>query len=315
MPPPARFARRGTVQADRPPTHPEPEIPMPTYKIGDQYIEAPNYLEARRIADGQVASRPAVTTAAKAEAPKSAPLAKLQQPPRQMKPPVVLKRAEVAPKELPEPLPVLRADPHPDGAAAPFELVCYRGEKSNWWSPPEQRLVCGMTLYQPWNLLPGVKTMTDLWEYMVKTMFETSFGKVDGFAQHLRASGRPYALATARSTTGAYTSDFNYKIVVPGARTFRWRRAGGTLKLGAAVDFSKEASVDDHYVVLNADTLAESTILAVGHKCGTYEVTFMHDLPIQYIHSCNGKLISEYAIKDPKTLDFEDKIALRKYLR
>jgi hypothetical protein len=157
--------------------------------------------------------------------------------------------------------------------------------------------------------------MTDLWDHLVKFIFETSFGKIDGFAQHLRASGRPYALATARTGEGSFTSDYNYKIVVPGARAFRWRRSGGTLKLGPPVDFSSVTKVDDDYVLLNADTIEKSTILAFGHDCGTYEVTFMHDLPIQFVHSCNGKLIREYNIMDPKKLSFNDKINLRKYLR
>ena len=30
-------------------------------------------------------------------------------------------------------------------------LTLYRGEKNNWWPAPEVRLICGMTLYDPWQ--------------------------------------------------------------------------------------------------------------------------------------------------------------------
>ena len=30
-------------------------------------------------------------------------------------------------------------------------LTLYRGEKNNWWPAPEVRLICGMTLYGPWQ--------------------------------------------------------------------------------------------------------------------------------------------------------------------
>ena len=69
------------------------------------------------------------------------------------------------------------------------------------------------------------------------------------------------------------------------------------------------------YIVLNAATIAESTILAVGHKCGTYEVTFVHDLPIKYVLRCNAEPISRLKIKDPAGLTPMEKPELTKYTR
>ena len=55
-------------------------------------------------------------------------------------------------------------------------------------------------------------------------------------------------------------------------------------------------TVTADYIVLNADTIAASTILGFGHKTGTYEVTFFHDMPIGNVAECDGKQISTYKI-------------------
>ena len=151
--------------------------------------------------------------------------------------------------------------------------------------------------------------MPDLWEYLRKFMQENCFGKVDAFAQYLRAQGRPFALATARTTAGSFSSDFNYIIKIANARLL-W---GPKLTLGAPVSFKETANVTADYIVLNADTIADSTILAFGHKCGTFEVTFLHDLGIGNIESINNKPLDWKSIKSQSDLSFDEKIKLRKY--
>lgn len=190
--------------------------------------------------------------------------------------------------------------------ATNFTLTCYRGEKSEWWPPPKTRLACGMTLRKPW----AHTTMTELWNELVKDMRTNGGGTPAGYAQYLRAEGRIYALATARTTGGAFEG-YNYEIQIPNARTFLW---GSDFTLGPPANFTAvgkttketrengklkivvEDKVTDDYIVLNADTVAASTILAFGHKTGTYEVTFFHDLPIGNIVKCSGQTISTMQI-------------------
>ena len=69
------------------------------------------------------------------------------------------------------------------------------------------------------------------------------------------------------------------------------------------------------FIVLNAPTVATSTILGFGHHTGTREITFFHDLPLDLIESCNGKPITDYAIKSKSDLSFDEKIKYAKYLR
>ena len=57
--------------------------------------------------------------------------------------------------------------------------------------------------------------------------------------------------------------------------------------------------VADHYIVLNADTLAGSTILGFGHRTGTYEVTFFHDIPLEWVVSCNDTPRAQLGIMSP----------------
>jgi len=137
-------------------------------------------------------------------------------------------------------------------------------------------------------------------------------GNVAAYAQHLRASGHGYAVATARTLDGAYEYDWNYVLKVPNVRTFLW---GPGLTLGKEVNFTTIEAVDADYIVLNAGSIAESTILAVGHKCGTYEVTFVHDLPIKYVITCNKEPLSKLKIKDPASLTPMEKPELTKYTR
>jgi hypothetical protein len=272
---------------------------MAKFNIDGSWYEAPNYLEARKLAAAAKGS-PAIPGLPK-------PVHGLVQQP------AMAQHLAMVPKPVPKPAskPPVKFDTSKPGANS-FDMLCYRGEKNNWWSPPEERLICGMTLYQPWNLQPGINSMALLFEQLRKSITENAFGKVDGYAQFLRAQGRPYALAFARTTSGSFTSDYNYVVKVSNARTFLW---GPKLTLGEQVRFDEVSKVNADYIVLNADTLEASTILAFGHKCGTYEVTFLHDLSIANVVSVNGKPVSQLAIKNQQDLGFEEKVKMRKYLR
>lgn len=272
---------------------------MAKFNIDGNWYDAPTYVEARKLA------------AAAKGAPAMPGMPVMAQ--GFVRPPTVPQPTPVVPTLPVKPVarPVVKFDTSKPGANS-FDMLCYRGEKNNWWSPPEERLICGMTLYQPWNLQPGINSMTALFEQLRKAITENAFGKVDGFAQFLRAQGRPYALAFARTTSGSFTSDYNYVVKVSNARTFLW---GPKLTLGEQVTYDEVSKVNADYIVLNADTLEASTVLAFGHKCGTYEVTFLHDLSLANVVSVNNKLVSQLAIKNQQDLGFEEKIKMRKYLR
>lgn len=158
-------------------------------------------------------------------------------------------------------------------------------------------------------------------------------GTVPGYAQYLRATGRPFALATARKKGGAFEG-YSYILEIPNARTFYW---GDDLTLGPPADFLKAEkimkeenvsgkvsitmhdSVDADYIVLNADTIEASTILGFGHKTATYEVTFLHDMPITNVISCDGtaagmlRLLTKEQVQ--KLPDNEENRRARKLLR
>jgi hypothetical protein len=268
---------------------------MARFNIGGTWYDAPTYAEARKL-EQQAKAGNGVATVAKVVAP----------PPAQKAPP------PTAPKLPP---PVAQVKPLVSASkpgTQSFDMLCYRGEKNNWWSPPEERLICGMTLYEPWNLKVGIKSMANLWDHMCKFITENCSGKVDAFAQYLRAQGRPFALATARTTSGSFTSDYNYVMKVANARTFLW---GPKLTVGEQVQFKETSSVTADYIVLNADTLEESSVLAFGHKCGTYEVTFLHDLSLHNIVSVNATPVGQLRIKQQNSLSLDEKVKMRKYLR
>lgn len=194
-------------------------------------------------------------------------------------------------------------------------LTLYRGEKNNWWPAPEVRLICGMTLYGPWQ----PTAVSSLWNTLkneVKGALGTSLEKkVAVYAQYLRATGRPFALATAWTDVGSFTSDYNYVIRIPNAHFFYWGGTKDAPELGAAAAWTTPEQVTADFIVLNAPTVAASTILGFGHHTGTREITFFHDLPLGLIESCNGKPITDYAIKSKSDLSFDEKIKYAKYLR
>ena len=196
----------------------------------------------------------------------------------------------------------------------PIELILYRGEKAQWWPEPSIRLISGMTIYGRW--LPS--ETNNLWDMLINKIVDQPGDsleqKVAAYAQALRATGHPYALATARTPDGSFTSDYDYLIYIPGAYLFYW---GGTVdspEIGEPVPDDIE-SVDADYIVLNAETIEDSTILGFGHKTKTQEVTFFHDLPIDFIASCNGTPCNELDILEITDLSYDQKIKYRKILR
>lgn len=201
--------------------------------------------------------------------------------------------------------------------AEPFTLLCYRGEKSEWWPEPRMRLACGgMHVFEPW---PG-KSIADIWKKLVEEVRKeagfTVAQRVAAYAQYLRATGRPFALASARTTSGAFEG-YSYVIEIKNARTFRW---GKDYTLGPPVNFKdtnktkytrivnqneeiwEKDTIDADYIVLNADTIAASTILGFGHKTGTYEVTFLHDLPLSFVKSVNNQVPVPYTKEELENL-------------
>lgn len=197
----------------------------------------------------------------------------------------------------------------------PTTLTVYRGEKSQWWPAPEIRLMSGMTLYQPW--VPG--TVSHLWSKLQQEvrgqMGLTLEKKVAAYAQYLRASGRPFALATAWTTVGSFTSDYNYVIKIPNAHFFYWGGTKDQPALGAQAQITLPDQVTADFILLNAATIGAATVLGFGHNTATKEITFFHDMNIKHIDSCNGKPVSQYAIKKKSDLSFDDKVKYAKFLR
>lgn len=68
------------------------------------------------------------------------------------------------------------------------------------------------------------------------------------------------------------------------------------------------------YIVLNADTIAESTVLAFGHKCGTYEVTFLHVMGLRHIESVNHIPVKNLPLMNQHGLSLGNKLKLREQL-
>lgn len=197
----------------------------------------------------------------------------------------------------------------------PTSLTLYRGEKSNWWPSPEIRLMSGMTLYEPWNPSTVNSLWTKLKQEVNKQLGLTLEKKVAAYAQYLRATGRPFALATAWTNAGSFTSDYNYVIKIPNAYLFYWGGTKNAPDIGDPVPAREQNNVSADFIVLNSATIAASTILGFGHKTGTKEITFFHDLPIGLIDSCNKKNPSSLNIKKKSDLSFDEKIKYRKFLR
>jgi len=188
-----------------------------------------------------------------------------------------------------------------------FDLTLYRGEfASRWPYPPQKRLIWGMNLKNSgrWRC----KTMEELFATLQNEIKD--HGGVSAYGQFLRAEGRAFALATARTDDGAYEGDYKYTLLITGVRTFYW---GPNLSKGKPALFKELGNIDDDYIVLNAEEIHDSTILAFGHKTGTAEVTFFHDLPLKCVVSCKFQRgnkvipIGQLGIMTPDKLTMEER--------
>jgi hypothetical protein len=211
----------------------------------------------------------------------------------------------------------------------PFTLTVFRGEKSQWWPKPEIRLMNGMTLYQPWLARPE-PNVQNLWKKLTgeigNAMGLSLDKKVAIFAAELRRTGKSYAVATAWTVQGSFDSDYNYVIKIPNVRLYYW---GGTKQkpdLGEEVTgVTTPDSVKKDFIVLNATTVALSTVLGFGHNTATKEITFFHDLPIGFIESVTWeeKGTKKKITKKPEELelvkygdlDYESKVKYIKFKR
>jgi hypothetical protein len=190
-------------------------------------------------------------------------------------------------------------------------LRCYRGEKKSVWPPPPIRLIAGLTVFEPW-----IGDISRLWTQLQADIRRNGNGSVSSYAQYLRAEGRPYALATARTAVGSYETDYDYVIEIENARAFLW--AGDTqLELGneAPAFVANEANVTAEYIVLDSDTVADSTVLGFGHDTGTKEVTFFRGLPASAVKWCNKVPVTDAMIKQMAHLEFDEKMKYQKVLK
>ncbi|NMH64082.1 hypothetical protein [Shewanella salipaludis] len=173
----------------------------------------------------------------------------------------------------------------------------------------------GMTLYQPWAAATALALWNKLSQEVSRQLGLNLEKKVAAYAQFLRASGRPFALSTAWTETGSFSSDYDYVIKIPNAHLFYWGGSKDKPELGEQLNISSPSQVTADFIVLNASTLAASTVLGFGHNTGTKEITFFHDLPLGLIQSCNGKAPDALGIKTKADLSFDEKIKYGKFLR
>ncbi|MFG3244740.1 MULTISPECIES: hypothetical protein [unclassified Streptomyces] len=205
-------------------------------------------------------------------------------------------------------------------------LTCYRGERSQFWGTPELRLCDGLTVRNP-LLGPGPKPQLggvsqalglQVWAaFQKKVGTEVGISKkmVNTYAMALKLVGRDYALAAARTTKGSYDHyDCNYEIEVPNARSFLW---GENMTRGAEVPdwIENPAAINANYLVLDADSFEESTVLAFGHHVDSSEVTFFTDIPTGWIKKVNGRDVSTVTVKQKKEFDSREKNLMRLLVR
>ena len=161
------------------------------------------------------------------------------------------------------------------------QLTVYRAEKRDRNTLENRRSQSGLNVWRPTS--DSVQQAYNQMFQLItegKTLGEFQFtAALNAYAQTLRASGQPDNLATARTKEGAFTDDYNYTITVPGARLFKWTPSG----IGEQIE--PGAEIKQHYIVLNANTIQNSTIFGIGHVTGTQEVSFYSNIPGNMIGS------------------------------
>jgi len=210
----------------------------------------------------------------------------------------------------------------------PIDMKLHRGEKAEWWPDPEIRLISGMTIREPWR--GGTSALwTKLKEQVRQTHGQTLAKKLDAYSQYLIAEGRPFALATAWTEVGSFSSDYNYTIGIRHAYLFTWGGTADAPEVGPAAVFTTASGVDSHYIVLDAQDIMSASVLGFGHNRGTKEVTFFHDLPFECVLMCNGRVPTKspkpgietpvvkknWYVKKRADLSMDDKIKYGKILR
>ena len=191
-------------------------------------------------------------------------------------------------------------------------LVLFRGEKKEWWPEPKIRLISGVTIRNPNEI--GANTIDRFRSIVGKIKANSGTNqqkKIEAFAQSLRANGKDWALATAAKVDGSYKSDYNYELKIMNVRTFYW---GENYSIGEEFILTGNETKED-YIVMNASTIEDSTILGFGHKTETGEVTFFQDLSIDNVINVNNVLISKVGILGKEDLSYEQKINNGKLLR
>ncbi|MCX4635167.1 hypothetical protein OG528_28940 [Streptomyces platensis] len=196
-------------------------------------------------------------------------------------------------------------------------MTCFRGEKENRWGSAALRLNDGLTVRKPWTggMLPDINAQ-QVWARLMQDIKQQANDDVNAYAQYLRATGRDFALATARIFDGSFEDDFNYEMAVPSARTFLWEKKSGVWVVGSEVPWVESTKdITNHYIVLNAATPAASTVLGFGHKTGTFEVTFLTDVRTSWLEKVNKAPVSEVRVKPKKDFTAEERILMRDLVR
>ncbi len=195
-------------------------------------------------------------------------------------------------------------------------FVCHRGENPNSWFGPELRLIHGLTVRSPFRgVRPSNKfNIKTVWDSIKADVKLRGQENVDMYTQTLRQAGQPAALAFSRVYNLAYTQYTTYTISIPNARTFRFAKPTKDKvvpEIGEEVDWvTDHTEVEDHYVVLNAGSLEESTVFGLGHNSNGHEVTFFTDLPSAWVTRINNQ-VKNVQVKSLNDLDIDTKIAVQ----
>jgi len=158
----------------------------------------------------------------------------------------------------------------------PIILSLFRGEKNSSWPPPAERLIRGLTLRRDPS---GIATLwVTLQSNISKMPGSTLAMKLNAYSNHLIYNPTAESLSTAWTDTGAFTSDYNYKIIIRNAYLFHWAGTPGAPNIGVSAAYTHPEDVKDNFIVLNGTSVGNSTILGFGHKAGTREITFFTHL-------------------------------------
>lgn len=95
-------------------------------------------------------------------------------------------------------------------------------------------------------------------------------GTAAGLASYLRARTRSEATAAARTIAGASYGDNIYQIEIDPVYMFKFNKSS----LGTKVDYNDIKNISEDYILMDAESAVNASVLAFGHKTETYESTF-----------------------------------------